>query len=518
MSFSIDDAVGFPDLVDRLIAFLTDAGHAHGKTFAGVGTGNLIDYSGTATSVAETWTLTATNATTFTVSGSVSGAQANATVGTPYTAARIAFTITAGGTAYSAGDVWKINTSPKWTLVRGLSGAYQTGLTSIGWTSGANLWDKNPATTATVANASLPASATMELPVAAEILELGITPNATANAPNAFTVAWSDDGVTFTTASTFTGLNTGWTASTRRRFAVTASGAHRWWRVTVTAGNTTPVTIGSLDFFTHAGSVQSLSNEWPFVVMRPPGNDGALSTTTLMVAAVDQTTSDNYSLQFFPVTSYDPMLTVSGQPGYGGVYSIVAASNLTMRYWMVANGRRFMMGLKVSTTYQAGYYGLMLPYARPSAYPLPLFIGGSSIGNRWSDTTDNAHCFPRANQGTLGQAHMRDITGTWRQVATHQNGSSVGSTAGARMMPNAMSNGGLGANLIRENLDGTYPLLPLIPVVDAVGAMGELDGAFFTSGFAQAAEDIITEQRFDHIVLANVFRTGVGDYFALRLD
>lgn len=53
----------------------------------------------------ETWTVTATSATTFTVVGSISGAQANATVGSAYTsAAGLNFTITAGGTAFVAGD------------------------------------------------------------------------------------------------------------------------------------------------------------------------------------------------------------------------------------------------------------------------------------------------------------------------------------------------------------------------------------------------------------------------------
>lgn len=58
--------------------------------------------------VTEAWTLTATSATNFTVVGSVSGAKAAATVGTPYTGAALHFTITAGGTAFVAGDAFAI--------------------------------------------------------------------------------------------------------------------------------------------------------------------------------------------------------------------------------------------------------------------------------------------------------------------------------------------------------------------------------------------------------------------------
>ncbi len=53
----------------------------------------------------ETWTVTATSATTFTVVGSVSGAQLNATLGTPYTsAAGLEFVISIGSVAFVAGD------------------------------------------------------------------------------------------------------------------------------------------------------------------------------------------------------------------------------------------------------------------------------------------------------------------------------------------------------------------------------------------------------------------------------
>ncbi|NJK88128.1 MAG: hypothetical protein HC923_01185 [Myxococcales bacterium] len=60
----------------------------------------------------ETWTITFTSATNFTVTGSVSGAQAAGTVGTNYTsnspAGRISFLITAGGTPFAAADQFTI--------------------------------------------------------------------------------------------------------------------------------------------------------------------------------------------------------------------------------------------------------------------------------------------------------------------------------------------------------------------------------------------------------------------------
>jgi hypothetical protein len=52
----------------------------------------------------ETWTLTATSSTTFTVVGAVSGTKANATVGVSYNNSIVAFKITAGATPFVAGD------------------------------------------------------------------------------------------------------------------------------------------------------------------------------------------------------------------------------------------------------------------------------------------------------------------------------------------------------------------------------------------------------------------------------
>lgn len=81
------------------------------RTGTGNGTVSLID-STDPTGVTETWTIALTSATAFTVTGSVSGAQAAGTVGTNYTsdspAGRISFLITAGATPFIAGDQFTI--------------------------------------------------------------------------------------------------------------------------------------------------------------------------------------------------------------------------------------------------------------------------------------------------------------------------------------------------------------------------------------------------------------------------
>lgn len=84
-----------------------------------VGTGNgviQITDINQSTAVEETWTLTATSSSNFTVVGSISGSQSAATVGTPYSGI-ISFLITAGGTSFVSGDHFIITVKKDWSTI-----------------------------------------------------------------------------------------------------------------------------------------------------------------------------------------------------------------------------------------------------------------------------------------------------------------------------------------------------------------------------------------------------------------
>lgn len=76
-------------------------------TQTGTGNGQLTALEASPASITETWTLTctaaATNGGTFSVVGSVSGAQADAVVGTPYSNGLISFLISDGSTDFTVG-------------------------------------------------------------------------------------------------------------------------------------------------------------------------------------------------------------------------------------------------------------------------------------------------------------------------------------------------------------------------------------------------------------------------------
>jgi hypothetical protein len=78
------------------------------QSFAGTGNGTMTGLAAVGSPPYETWSIVATSATNFTVTGSVSGAQAAATVGTPYNNGKIAFTLNAGGVAFTAGATFTV--------------------------------------------------------------------------------------------------------------------------------------------------------------------------------------------------------------------------------------------------------------------------------------------------------------------------------------------------------------------------------------------------------------------------
>jgi len=106
MAYKIGYADGHKELLVAIKGFLCDAKKAFDIAAGGGNTGDgYVSAERASTSpVDETWTLTATSATNFTVTGSVSGAQAAATVGTPYDNSIVAFTIIAGDTAFVSSD------------------------------------------------------------------------------------------------------------------------------------------------------------------------------------------------------------------------------------------------------------------------------------------------------------------------------------------------------------------------------------------------------------------------------
>ena len=238
-----------------------------------------------------------------------------------------------------------------------------------------------------------------------------------------------------------------------------------------------------------------------------------------------------------------------------------------MQYWMVANGRRFIVVVKISTVYQAMYGGFFLPYANPEAYPYPLFIGGTrgfsgysaaQIATTWrAAEADHYRHFAYAktsNGATSGfdsQALILTPESSWHAGSIDYN---VGSyvlprfNLGPRAFPDYLGGTTIGDNLaptfssttssqnpqrygyadvrarMMAGLNGEMPITPITLMrfnnttsPDPV-TYGILDGCFSVPGVGNTAESLITIGGINHLIVPNVQRTAASEYWALALE
>lgn len=247
-------------------------------------------------------------------------------------------------------------------------------------------------------------------------------------------------------------------------------------------------------------------------------------------------------------TRYDDHI---GGSDYVGTF----AQNLPMRYWFVASSRRFVVVYKISTTYQSMYGGLILPFANPVEYPYPLAVGGSfstsgsgvpeitdwrSVANGHSAFFDPYHYATAGSTNVDSQLKVLGRDSTWGDVAGGRYGTAPGGkyALGPKMALAGTSWGvypdlyyALGTIGFDNLLSATYELLgggfamrPLrvfgtVPYANTnYPSIGDLDGVFYVDGASNAVENIIQVDGVDHLVVQNIFRTGLTNYAAVRLS
>lgn len=215
------------------------------------------------------------------------------------------------------------------------------------------------------------------------------------------------------------------------------------------------------------------------------------------------------------------------QPGAMTTPPLMPLWDGAIPYWFVGNGRRLVVVAKVSSSYEAAYLGLILPYGSPGQYPYPLCVGGSMTGyvtRRFSETSqDHSHFVdPRAGFDIEDDAYTRTalrlLHGQWLAVANREADSSLDTRRGTH--PYCTGGSVYGWTQIREQIDGGSTLFPIqiFSRQPEKNVFGQLDGCFAVSGHGLGAEDVLTIGSVDHLVVQNVTRSGRADYWALALD
>lgn len=246
--------------------------------------------------------------------------------------------------------------------------------------------------------------------------------------------------------------------------------------------------------------------------LKGPGLAGADAIHVNMFTNYDEP-GDYYNLGFKGATGFETLDNFDNQPGASSLNGMMAWQ-FQIPYWIVADGRRFIITYKISTYYMSGYFGFILPYATPTEYPYPLYIGGSytNANLKWSNESHNHRSFfdPYA-------AYMYTIEGTWLTI---QNKYDSSGTEVAPTTSNIWPYGGNTVSNVRQSPGDVYPMLPMVMHSSSNGGnvLGELSGCFWCPGFANASENTLVVDAVDYIIFQDVYRAGNIDYYALKQE
>jgi hypothetical protein len=427
------------------------------------GTGTLTDIEAVEpAAVTETWTLTCTaaaaNGGTFSVSGSVSGAQAAATVGVAYSAARIKFKINDGATDYAVNDTFIIPVTVAARTGTGTLSDIEASPTSVTetWTLTCTAAAADGGTfSVTGSTSGAMAAATVGTPYANTLIKFTINDGATDYAVN----------------DTFT--------------------------VQVTQG---PAAAAGISYDILRYDTVSTNHE---LIMRAKGLTG-LEEIYIGLRTYHDVGADYYNLLAGMFTGYVPGNTFDTQPGAALVGC--PAHNNRIDYWLTMNGQRIALSMKVGTpVFEHLYLGKFFPYSRPSQYPYPVIAGGMLVGAAATRFSETAHDFYLRGNSARGQLRT---PGGWINFFAYPWGNTFLTSLGT---PASLQ-------LQARDTEGQYPLLPAALHDNSANLYGQLDGIFHVSGFNSAVENTLVISGVTYVVMQSVARTGHVDYFAMRLD
>lgn len=207
--------------------------------------------------------------------------------------------------------------------------------------------------------------------------------------------------------------------------------------------------------------------------------------------AYQDATNDYYNLSAAVFSGYVDANAFDAQPGI--FKSGFCAHPTRIDYWLTVNPQRIAMGLKIgSPVYETAYTGKFFAYAPPSQYPYPVCCGGTLNGESATRYSDTIHGF--AFKGNRSNFKVRRLDGNYGQALCHPWS-------------------GLIPSSIRE-----FTLTPITLHESGQGVYGILDGVYHITGFSNAVENTTIIDGETYVILQDVFRTGFGDFIAMRMD
>lgn len=394
---------------------------------------------------------------------------------------------------------------------------------------------------------------TVELRVPSEVRSINIRANThssyTAYAPSGFNFHYSDDNSTWTLVASpsFTKPQGGAEVTVN----IPASGPHKFWRVTITAGGS-GANLGWYHFIMMDGAGVPVNYRGGDVILKSRGFSGAQEIFSGMRVLMSVDGSwQNIALNGY--TGFNPNerswdLQPGSIRGYGiepvRAHPMACAWPLDIKYWFVASGNSFRFALKVSTVYESGYLGFILPYSSPGQYAYPLAVGGSTN----TSTSNYLYSFVSRNRGvyccpgsTVGSSQLdvgssslllRSPEGSWLNFYNNWGNNSETESVYGPVYTVATPTGSYRSvwphcvltqtnrSPYRECIGGGYLFQPcvLTQYYPNMAVHGELEGTYHVSGYQVAAEDTSTISGRSHVIFQNTYRNSQHNYWSLSLE
>jgi len=226
--------------------------------------------------------------------------------------------------------------------------------------------------------------------------------------------------------------------------------------------------------------------------------------------------ADTYNIRFWGHSGFSVNLEPRLQPLLSPDQYVLLWDQ-PMTYWIIGNGRRWMLVVKVSTVYSSAYCGFFLPYASPTEYPYPMMVAGISPGDqRWSSQDQRNRFMASPGYNTMFVYYPDNV---WRRVANYQNDSNTPSpiygnsvVASAYMFPTRDYSAAPGIRAVNSEVttdqmtkcfDGSYIMRDLTIMGSGAGnsgpydaMIGVLDGVFWVPGRENSSENTISRIRW----------------------
>lgn len=175
------------------------------------------------------------------------------------------------------------------------------------------------------------------------------------------------------------------------------------------------------------------------------------------IRSYSQVAADYFNWQFYTAAAFTPVNLFQQQAATSPPQHVYLW-NQTIKYWVYASGRVFVLVMKINNVYQHMTLGLALPLGRPDQWGYPAICGGmgATVDLRYSaQTLYNRAFWDGANGYYTSGLYIQWLDGTWITCGNWQDEGNRGASAQNGWLWPTYSN--RRTNNLKQCIDGTQP-------------------------------------------------------------